>query len=219
MTCRTPSPAVLFLLNAAYEPCPGFAGGCRQAVWDPSAGHVPRGFCGAISGTADVQLVLVCAEPGDPHHTESHAGDGSAAGRLESVSRYAWECFASGKDLFHRNVRTLLSLCWPGATFEDQMKRTWITDSVLCSATQECGPVPGSMERECAARYLVPQLGQFPNAIVVALGRKAERRLRQAGASGFVHAYSVAPPGCNHTPARASWERIAALVQDRFGPV
>lgn len=216
MTSHTPTSPVLSLLHRAYDPCPGFSGGCRRAVWDPSAGHVPRGFCGAIGGAAAVQLVLVCAEPGDPHHTESHAADGSAAGHLESVSQYAWGCFALGKNQFHRNIRTLLDLCWPEATFADQMNRTWITDSVLCSAQKECGPVPRSMERECAARYLVPQLTQFPNAIVVALGRKAERRMKSAGIRGFEYAYSVAPPGCNHSPARASWERIAALVRDRF---
>lgn len=212
-----PAPAILTLLRAAYEPCAGFAGTCRSAKWEPTRGHVPRGFCGAVGEPDEVRLVLVCAEPGDPHTTESHESDGSSAGRLSSVSRYAWECFAYGRDQFHRNVRGLLNLCWPKLTFEEQMRKTWITDSVLCSASKECGPVHHEMELECATRFLVPQLRQFPDAIVVALGRKAEGRLHRAGVTGFEYAYSVAPPGCNHRPARASWERVAAQVRARFG--
>nr|CUV31747.1 conserved protein of unknown function [Ralstonia solanacearum] len=213
-----PSPIILSLLRPAYEPCGGFSGGCRKAAeWNPAAGHVPRGFCGATARAEDVRLVLVCAEQGDPHVSESHAGDGSPEGRLASVNIYAWECFATGKDLFHRNVKDLLDLCWPGSSFEAHMRKTWITDSVLCSAPKECGPVPGIMEEECAARFLVPQLSQFPDALVVALGRKAERRIRRAGIKGFEYAYSVAPPGCNLAPARASWKKIAALVRSRFG--
>lgn len=212
----TPTPIVQALLRRAYDPCVGFAGACASARWNPSAGHVPRGFCGAVGDPEEVCLVLVCAEPGDPHVMESHIDDGTAAGRLSSASMYAWECFAHGKDQFHRNVRELLGLCWPKLTFGQQMRKTWITDSVLCSASKECGPVERRMERECATRYLVPQLREFRGAIVVALGRKAEKRLRRAGISDIEYAYSVAPPGCNHKPARASWERIASLVRDRF---
>lgn len=211
-----PAPPILSLLRPAYEPCPGFTSGCREAVWNPTTGHVPRGFCGATAGAEEVRLVPVCAEPGDPHISESHESDGSPDGHLASVNRYAWGCFATGKDLFHRNVRRLLDLCWPGSSFEDQMRKTWITDSVLCSAPKECGPVRHSMETECATRFLAPQLSQFPNAMVVALGRKAERRLRRAGIKGYEYAYSVAPPGCNHVPALPSWERIAGLMHERI---
>lgn len=212
----TPTPIVLALLRSAYDPCVGFAGACASARWNPAGRHVPRGFCGAVGEPEDVRSVLVCAEPGDPHASESDVDDRTPAGRLSSVSKYAWECFAHGKDQFHRNVRELLDLCWPTLTFEKQMRKTWITDSVLCSALKECGPVERRMERECATRYLVPQLRQFRGAIVVALGRKAQERLHRASISDAEYAYSVAPPGCSQKPARASWEKIANLVRDRF---
>lgn len=219
-----PAPAVLSLLGSAYEPCAGFSNGCQFAVWNPAGGHVPRGFCGAIASEEVVRLVLVCAEPGDPHDSESHESDGSPAGYLASANSYAWECFATGKDLFHRNVRTLLDLCWPDSTFEDQMRKTWITDSVLCSAPKECGPVQRSMEQECATRFLVPQLGQFPEAVVIALGRKAERRLRRAGIKRFEYAYSVAPPAViTHQHALLGKESLRSsrheLDQNRKGEI
>lgn len=212
-----PSSDLLNRLAPAYEPCAGLAGGCRNKVsWAPARGHVPRGYCGAIGGLAEVRLVLVMAEPGDPHHSESHMDDGSSRGRQESAARYAWEAFETGKDLFHRRVRELLDACWPGADFNTQMRWTWITDSVLCSASKEGGSVPISVVRECGARYLHVQLAMFPNALVAALGNKAKDRLRSCGVSEFFAAGAIAPPGCNFPANRASHERLAAVVRAKF---
>lgn len=210
-----PAPTLVGLLIEAYGPCKGFADSCRTATWNPAAGHAPRGFCGAAGELGEVRLVLVCAEPGDPHPSECHETGDSAAERFNSVSSYAWSCFSAGKDQFHRNVRSLLDLCWPGLTFDEQMRKTWITDSVLCSAARECGPVPREMEKGCATRFLIPQLSKFPRATIVALGRKAEGRLIRAGVRNFESAYSVAPPGCNQAAARLSWERVAEVVRAR----
>jgi len=139
--------------------------------WAPEQGHVPRGFCGATGSPEDVRLVLVCAEPGDPHESESH----SRAAPLDSVCEYAHRCFRDGKDLFHRNVRMILDMCYPGRPFAAQMRATWITDSVLCSARLECGGVPASASHECRGRFLEPQLALFPNALVAATRRQGAR--------------------------------------------
>jgi hypothetical protein len=71
--------------------------------------------------------------------------------------------------------------------------------------------VPAVAARECRARYLEAQLRLFPNAAVVALGRKAQQRLR--GWPDVHHAFSVAPPYCNRKNARESWNAIPSLVQ------
>jgi len=175
--------------------------------WAPELGHVPRGFCGATGAPEDVRLLLVCAEPGNPHELENH----SRITPLDSVTEYAFYCFRDGKDLFHRNVRKILDMCFPGRPFETQMEITWITDSVLCSATVECGCVPASAARECRARFLEPQLAVFPNAIVAALGAKARDRLW--GLPGVISAIAAAPPGCNLAGAEASWKAIADRVR------
>lgn len=212
-----PTSDVLRLLKPAFEPCVGFReGACAQNSWDPHAGHVPRGFCGATAGANEIRLVLVCAEPGDPHPSENHASDGTPAGRLDSVVRYAWECVRNGNDRFHRNLRTILDLCWPGADFETQMRWTWITDSVLCSAKKEGGRIPVKVERACANRFLVPQISLFTGAIVAALGKKAERRIRQAGITDFVAVGTAAPPGCNQAGVSESWHHLAGIVRMRF---
>jgi uracil-DNA glycosylase len=209
----TMNAAVEAVLMGAYMPCPAFGTACRGMRWAHERGHVPRGFCGATGPLADVQLVLVGAEPGDPHDGENHVLDGTPVQRLESAYAYAYECFRSGKDLYHRNMQHLLTLCWPNESVEEHLRKVWITDSVLCSAAVEGGPVPAAAARECRARYLEAELALFPGALVVALGGKAQKRL--AGLSGVVKAFAVAPPGCNFRGARESWAEVARLVQSR----
>ncbi|MDD5054870.1 MAG: hypothetical protein PHZ00_01225 [Candidatus Peribacteraceae bacterium] len=92
------------------------------------------------------------------------------------------------------------------------MRHAWITDSVLCSAKEECGKVDHAVERECCRRFLQPTLTLFPNAVVAALGKKAGRRMAGIDRE-IVHAYAAAPPGCNNKKARASWQHIADLVR------
>ena len=208
---RPPNDAVLAVLAPAYAPCAGLAKGCLSMRWAPEQGHVPRGFCGATGSLDDVRLVIVSAEPGDPHESEAH----SRTAPLESVNEYAYRCFRDGKDLFHRNIRTILDMCFPELGFGDQLRVTWITDSVLCSARVECGGVPASAWRECRRRFLEPQLALFPNAVVAAVGAKARDRL--VGVPGVISAVSAAPPGCNLRSARASWQAIADRVHERDG--
>lgn len=185
---------------------------CRAMRWDPAAGHVPRGFCGATGELGDVRLVLVVAEPGDPHEGESHPAEPAAA--LESTFQYSYRCLQTGKDLYHRNIRRILDMCFPGMSFDEQMRRTWKTESVLCSAAKEGGAVPRVVEQACRTRFLERQLELFANAIVAALGAKAAKRLR---GRTFVPAFAAAPPGCNFKGARESWEQVAEAVRRSGG--
>lgn len=205
-----PHSRVLDVLERAYGPCPGFAGVCQTMRWQPRSGHVPRGFAGALGLPEDVRLVLVTAEPGDPYPSESYPAGSSPRAILESVCRYVLGVLESGNDLYHRNLRYILNGCFRGKTFREQLEHVWITDSVLCSAEQEGGHISAAVGRECRMRYLEAQLELFPNAHVVALGGKAQQRLRNWPKN--VHpAYSVAPPACNYKPARPSWDAIIDL--------
>jgi hypothetical protein len=156
----------------------------------------------------EVELVLVFAEPGDPHHGESHTG-------MQSAYEYAMRAFETGKDLFHRNVRSILDACWPSMPLDEQLRRVWLTESVLCSARLEGGSVPLSSARACGLRFLKPQLDLFPSAVVVALGSKAQQRLRSLGIYQFISAYAVAPPGCNRREAKESWKQIPIALERR----
>lgn len=130
---------------------------------------------------------------------------------MRSSSAYVYRCFRDGQDLFHRNVRLILDWCFPDLPFDEQLRRTWITDSVLCSARVESGDVRKAVWESCRRRYLEAQLALVPGAVVAALGGKAFKRMR--GIPGVIKASAAAPPGCNFKGARESWEAIAAAVR------
>jgi hypothetical protein len=198
------------LLLAAYEPCPAFASSCDTMRWAPAVGHVPRGFCGATGRRDEVELVLVCAEPGDPHPSEVHAPDGTREEQLRSAYKYAYSCFRTGKDAFHRNICYILDLCFPSRSFDEQLRHAWLTDSVKCSAGKEGGSVPVRVVRECRARYLERELALFPRAMVVALGRKAASRLRDC--PGVVAVAAAAPPFGTTRKAKETWTILPQLL-------
>jgi hypothetical protein len=203
------------LLLPAYSPCESLDNACGDMSWYPDRGHVPRGFCGATGSLDEVGLVLITAEPGDPHDSESHLGN-SPKEIFDSAYDYCYRCLEQGTDLFHRNIRLILDLCFPGEAFPEQMRRVWITDSVLCSAKIECSGIPKLAAEACRSRYLEAQINLFPEAIIATLGAKARNRLSGL-ARGYVVAGAAAPPGCNRAGARESWKAIADRIQAKFG--
>ena len=96
------------------------------------------------------------------------------------------------------------------------MRRTWITEGVLCSAKVTTGRIPAGVERECAMRYLGQQLALLPRAFVIALGRKAERRLQRAGRTPDVTVIAAGLPGGNWTRAKPSWEAAGRAFHDHL---
>ena len=202
------NPQISKILEPAYNPCPGFSGVCFDMRWDPGAGHVPRGFRGATGRLDEIELVLIYAEPGDPQPGEKHDG-------LASAYEFANHSFIAGTDLFHRNVGFILDSCWPNLSLPEQLRKVWMTESVLCSAPREGGHVRREVTSECGKRYLLKQLQLLPHALVVALGNKARDRLQSIGFSNFLAVKSVAPPGCNFRGARESWSQIADRVRSK----
>jgi hypothetical protein len=179
--------------------------------WDPEAGHVPRGFYGAIGHEGEVELILVVAEPGDPHPGEAHTG-------LSSAYEYAGKVLRAGQDQFHTNLKKIFDLCWPNEPIEQQLRRVWLTESVLCSAETEGANVPMRSCKACVQRYLLPQLKIFPKALVVACGGKARQRLKAVGFHDFLAVWAVAPPGGNRPQARESWKQIPEALANRKNP-
>lgn len=199
---------IIDILAPAYQPCSGFAQICHDMRWHATGGHIPRGFLGATGNLREVELVLVFAEPGDPQQGETHQG-------LDTALRAAWHYHNSARDQFHKNARYILNLCWPNLSFGEQLTKVWMTESVLCSAPVESGRVRRAVERTCGQRYLLKQLELFPDAVVAALGTKAQARMRAIGFDRFIPASAVAPPEGNKPYARQSWNAIAEAVSRR----
>ena len=208
MFAQNPNSELFNVLLNAYRPCRHF-GICREAVWDPKCGHIPRGFLGATAQLSDVEVVMVFAEPGRPHEDESYDPGDSPARLLDRGLRHTYDCYRNGTDLFHRNVRWFLSELYPDSTFDEQLQRAWLTEGRLCSISEETGSM---RDVTCAQQYLVRQIELLPNATVVAFGRKARYYLKRLQVE-HVHAYALAPPGANHRPARPSWEEAIARIK------
>lgn len=206
-----PHPRLQEVLLAAYRPCRNFAGPCTEMRWAPEAGHVPRGFAGATGDLDAVRLVLVCAEPGDPQAWERYDGH-SHEDILRATHDFTYASFRDGTDLFHRNVRDILDMCFPDSPFDEQLQQTWITESVLCSARVESRAVSSATAKACRATYLERELDVLPSAVVVALGAKARDRMKGITRE-VVEAFAASPPGCNMPGARPSWRAAAARVR------
>jgi uracil-DNA glycosylase len=130
------------------------------------------------------------------------------------VDHYTYQCMKNGTDLFHRNVRKILDMCFPGESFDVQMQKTWMTESLLCSAPKESGAVAASAWRACSTCYLKPQINLLPKAVVVALGSKAQTRLKSLDIP-FLKAGAAAPPGCNFKGVKESWQEAATELEAR----
>jgi len=193
-------------LLPAYAPCPHFCGACWEMRWSPVDGHVPRGVCGATGQLSEVELVLVTAEPGDPLEGETHSN-------LQSAMQFSVNCLSDPPTAFHKNIRLILALCFPDASFEEQLRRTWRTNSVLCSAKVEGGRVPRAVEKTCIRHYLSRQLALLPQALVAALGRKAQRRLASEGIRAFPAVHPSSRKSSDEK--RESWEALARELHKR----
>lgn len=205
-----PTDKMKTLLLEAYRPCK-FFGQCREARWGPSSGHVPRGYVGATGTPEDVEVIMVFSEPGHPHGNENYDASLGAEHVMAACTSHAYDSFKHGTDLFHRNVRRFISQLYPDMTFDEQLKRVWLTEGRLCSIDVEIG---STTDRTCATNYLAEQIRILPNASVVAFGNKAKHYLKGLGVD-FIGAYALAPPGANHKPAQPSWQAAIAEIEQR----
>lgn len=207
-----PSPELAAILQQAMTPCPHFSGVCAShCTWRPEAGHIPRGFVGGNGLSGNVRLILVNAEPGDPADGERYEGPST-----EWVSSHSEivESMLEGDSLrrggrpapFHRNLRKILDLCWPGETLGEQLEKTWITNAVLCSAGISGGKVDRAVENTCVASYLTPQIEALPNAFVLALGGKAALRLRRQKVR--IDGVAQHPSARPNTSPEVSWQKV-----------
>lgn len=209
------------VLQPAMAPCRHFADVCKTyCAWEPANGHIPRGFGGATGGLGEVKLVLVTAEPGNPAsnehyeppaetYVERHAalvGDFLEFDGLRRKGRPA---------PFHRNMRRILDACWPGVSLAEQLRRTWLTDAVLCSAPVSGGQVNQTVEDTCVQTYLAKQIDLLPDAFVVALGGKAERRMQRNDIR--IDATAQHPSARSPAQRNASWEAMAAKFRQSHG--
>ena len=158
------------------QKCSNF-GVCDQAVYDPQGGHVPRGFSGATGSLDEVYLVMVFAEPGFPLPEEKFSGNPERDLEVLLDPKY----LRSRTNPFHANIRTFLDGVFPQfcGDFDRQLNHVWLTQSRLCSISEELGTIKRSARLMCSRKHLVEQVKLFPNAIVLLAGARREKRLER----------------------------------------
>jgi hypothetical protein len=198
------------ILQSAYEPCAGFSGVCKShCTWDPKKGHVPRGFYAMNEDRAE--LIIVTAEPGDPaqdevYNTEIDLYQAATENFLNFAVRLNLK--RNGKTApFHRNMKKIVDLFYPDQVFEDALEKIIFTNAVLCSAPVSGGVLPKEVEKYCGERYLKEVTDQFNDAFILALGGKAQRRMRAVGISFDAAAHH--PSAYPSTNPEISWKSAA----------
>jgi hypothetical protein len=185
--------------------------------WNAEEGHIPRGFCGAFGSLSDIALVLVLAEPGNPPVGQEKYDTNKSPETL--IADIASGVFAAIRDRcspFHSNIQLILDCCWPGLSLLDQLKRTWITESVLCSANVACAKVPESAEQACADTYLRQQLAILPDRYIAGLGRKAQHRMDSTKIKFHFPAAAPGLPGGNDPRSKQSWVDLGRSFRDHI---
>lgn len=216
-----PAPELIQILEPAYR-CPEFDNRCNGvARWNPEEGHVPRGYLGATASTEQIEVIILLAEPGDPFRGDTFPANAHAGELIASVSRNTMRNYTNpSASSFHANMRRILDFLFPTASLDEQLRKTWITETVLCSAHHEGASVPAESERACAETYLARQLQLLPNRPIVALGGKAQKRVRRLARSTpglrdrLFDAWAASPPGANNPKARRSWKQAAEHIHD-----
>jgi hypothetical protein len=216
LTRYRPCDELVHVLAPAFEPCTQFTNACaRFARWQPGDGHVPRGFIGALGELDEVEAVLVIAEPADPKPGESHVVvESDPVATIEGICRFVYDCFEHRVSPFHRFVREVLDLAYPRTQLAEQLRRIWITESVLCSAEHATASVARASEDACVRNYLAPQLALLPGRVVIPFGEKARKRSERHGLArqeGKFHAFGL--PYANRPEASASREAAAAMIR------
>jgi hypothetical protein len=208
---KLPHPIMMELLKRLYEPCPFFET-CPEAKWSPKLGHVPRGYLGCTGNPDEVEAVFVRAEPGHPLENEIYR-ETSADELIQQVINNTYRNLTEGVTQAHQNLNWVAEQIWPGTTFDEKLRKVWITETRLCSIDNEIGDVTGDYRRQCVSEHLLKQINILPNATVILFGGKAQKRVGN-NISGALKAYALSPPGCNHQPARPSWEAAIQTIID-----
>lgn len=197
------------LLVTAYR-CHNFDGVCTEMVWSPTTGHIPRGCCGAIGELNEVQLVIILEEPGNPHQGEESYSLSTPHEICEAAMLYAYKCYESRRGRVHDRIRRyLLDEIWPNVDFDRQMRKVWITESMLCSKPQVSWNRRGP-RRKCVETYLQKQLSLFPNAVVAVFGKAIWEYIPDDGR--MIYAVSISTR-INIEEARRDWLKVVEAVR------
>lgn len=205
--------ALIFELLAEMRRDERFKALCLQhrLPWDFAAGYEPRGYNGPPP--EQTRLLVMLAEPGAIAPTE-------AKNLQPAVIHRRWVEPYNLQLQEHYWRANLLELCrqiWPVRT-EDRM-----FDYVGKSCTfwmslppgAQTSQVPQALVDYFSNNYLGRFLSLFPNAVVLAAGSKAQKRLTRLGVE-FESCSAFTKPESNKPKAHESWKEAARRIAARL---
>ena len=237
-----PHPELLETMKAAY-PCAKFeeqqeaaldfktdiinCKTCKEAVWHPTKGYMPRGYIGATGELDDVHAILVCINPFEPHRAvEPHRGEEydpkfSPLEMVEANVKYVHNCIRGlqprFKSKFHIRMWEFLEKLYPNEHLNQILKKVWITQCRLCSSNPDTKEFSTST---CMETYLKKQLELLPNATIVAFGEQAQKAMNVFFESHGIDrkiepcfSFSVRPSDLEK--ARDSWDQVIEIIKNK----
>jgi hypothetical protein len=190
-----------------------------ELPFDYQAGNRPRHIAGNLENPKAVRVIVLLAEPGSRPGPEELRRDESTW--LDDVScdglggggfRLRYDQRAGSA--YEKNPRDFLELVWPDATYAGRMTQAIVTNSFWMQAHVSGGPVPAQAAKDFGP-YLKTLISLFPNAIVVAAGKKASDRCHWAGIPA-IHMGALTPPGSNRAQTRETWKHAAEDIKKRL---
>lgn len=208
--------ALFEILKPLYSPCVHFKNACAgHCQWSLDIGMVPSGFGGATGELSEVKLIVITAEPGAP--IVNHGYSGTPQEMVEnSMKIFERSLRVGGVDRasgfngrFHRNFRRILEYCWPEEGIDAILRKTWVTNTVLCPLPPFANSHPKQVKTTCGNSYLKQQIELFPSAFILVLGRETKARMEMNGfeynANGLHPSYWANPKA-----SIDSWKLAAA---------
>ena len=108
------------------------------------------------------------------------------------------------KSSFHKNVTRFLDELFPSKSFDNQLRKVWLTESCLCSIAEEIDKAPRCT---CASHILKRQIELMPQASIIAFGGKSRDGLDSINAE-YISAWAFAELGANRPEAKLSWKCV-----------
>jgi hypothetical protein len=179
--------------------------------WDFAGGYEPRGYNGPAPER--VRLLVLLAEPGAITPTE-------ARNPLTAIGHNRWiEPFDTRlqEHYWRINLRELCRHVWPENTDENMYaclgkSNTFWMSLPPAAQTRE---VPRAPLQYFLWTYLKRFVALFPNAIILAAGGKAQRRLKLINAD-FECCSAFTRPESNKPHARDSYRRAAEAIKAKL---
>ena len=200
---------------------------CKEAVWNPAKGYIPRSYIGATGNLEDVEAILICISPFEPHRAvEPFPGEGydpelSPLEMVEANVKYVHDCIRllqpRFKSRFHLRMKEFLETLYPNEHLNQILKKVWITQCRLCSSNPDSEEVSADT---CMKHYLKKQLEALPDATVVVFGEQAQKAMNTFLEThnigrNFEPCYSFSVRPADLEKARESWERVIKIIRDK----